>query len=235
MQLLDQARAEGRQVLDELVAKSVLAAYGLKVPNGIRVLPGAVPELDGLVAPFVAKLISPDLPHKSDVGGVRVGLLDASAARSAARDLEELARALKLRLDGVLIEEMAPPGLELVVGGIVDARFGPVLMLGLGGVFVEIFKDTAFRICPITRRDAVEMIGELRGVSILRGARGRKAVDENLIVSMLLAIGGDGGLLLELENEITELDVNPIIVSENDVYACDARMVLAAGTGGVRA
>jgi acetyl-CoA synthetase (ADP-forming) len=225
--LISAARAGGRLALDEAAAKRALASYGLAVPRGVKVAPGARPALVDLEAPFAAKLISPDALHKSDVGGVRLGLADATAAAQAVRELEALCRAKGLRLDGVLVEEMAPAGVELVIGGVIDARFGPVLMLGLGGVFVEIFADTAFRVCPIDARDAQEMIGELRGAPLLRGARGRPPVDEGRIVAALLAVGGEKGLLVELEGEIAELDINPLIVSPQAAVACDARIVLA--------
>ena len=225
-QLIAAARAAGRPALDEATAKRALAAYGLAVPRGIKVAPGEKPALDGFEGPFAAKLISPDASHKSDVGGVRLGLADAAAAELAVRELEVLCRARDLRLDGVLVEEMAPAGVELVIGGLIDARFGPVLMLGLGGVFVEIFADTAFRVCPIDQRDAQEMIDELRGAPLLRGARGRKPVDEPRIVEALLALGGEHGLLVEAEGEIAELDINPLIVSQQAAVACDARIIL---------
>lgn len=224
--IFKEARTQGRDVLDEPAAKRVLAAYGLAVPRGVMVAPGARPGLDGLSGPFAAKLISPDASHKSDVGGVRLGLADAAAASAAVRELETLARGKNLRLDGVLVEEMAPAGVELVVGGVIDPRFGPVLMLGLGGVFVEIFGDTAFRVCPIDRIDAGQMIGELRAAPLLRGARGRPPVDEARIIEALLAVGGERGLLVDLENEIAELDINPLIVSPEAALACDARIVL---------
>ena len=226
------ARAAGRAALDEPAAKRTLAAYGLAVPRGVTVRPGESPALDGLPGPFAAKLISPDASHKSDVGGVRLGLPDAAAAVAAVREMEALARERKLALDGVLIEQMAPPGVELVIGGVIDARFGPVVMLGLGGVFVEIFGDIAFRVCPIDRLDALGMIDELRGAALLRGARGRPPVDESRIVQALLAVGGERGLLVENEGEITELDINPLIVSASGAVACDARIVLSEAASG---
>lgn len=222
------ARTQGRRVLDELSAKSILSAYGITVPRGVKVPPHCEPALDSIAPPFVAKLISPDVIHKSDIGGVRVGLPDASAACRAVRNIEELAYTRGMRLDCVLVEEMAPPGLELVIGGIIDPRFGPVLMLGFGGVFVEILKDTAFRVCPITRWDAEDMVNGLRGAPLLRGVRGTQAVDLRLIMETLLALGGDDGLLISLQDEIAELDINPLIVSAKGAYACDARIVLAA-------
>jgi acetyl-CoA synthetase (ADP-forming) len=222
--LFREARAAGRSALDEPAAKRVLAAHGLAVPAGARVSPGESSLPGTLKPPFAVKLISRDASHKSDVGGVRLGLADARAALAAARDMEALARSKGLALDGVLVEEMSPPGVELVVGGLVDARFGPVLMLGLGGVFVEIFGDTAFRVCPIDTVDARQMIDELKGAPLLRGARGRKPVDEERVVDALLKVSS---LLVEWEGEVAELDINPLIVSESSAIACDARIVLA--------
>lgn len=228
-EVFNRARASGRHVLDESASKRVLLAYGLTVPHGILVPPGSDPALDGLSGPFAVKLVSPDAVHKSDVGGVRLGVPDAAAARAAVHDLEALARTKSLPLDGVLVEEMAPPGVELVIGGIVDPCFGPVIMLGLGGVFVEILKDTAFRVCPIDRQDAEEMIEGLRGAPLLRGARGSAPANLSCIVAALLAVGGEKGLLVEFEREISELDINPLIVSPDGAIACDARIVLSDG------
>jgi acetyl-CoA synthetase (ADP-forming) len=226
-QLFAQARAAGRKVLDEPAAKRALSSYGVAVPRAVTIAPGMAPSLEGMSAPFAVKLVSPDASHKSDVGGVRLGLPDAQAAGAAVREMEELARAKGLRLDGVLVEEMAPAGVELAIGGVIDARFGPVLMLGLGGVFIEIFADTAFRVCPLERRDAQEMIDELRAAPLLRGARGHERVDEESLINAMLAIGGPGGLLVELEGVIAEIDVNPVIVSARNAIACDARIVLS--------
>src|SRR3970040_1345524 len=115
-EIFARVRAAGRAVLDEPTAKRVLAAYGLTVPRGVTVAPGARPGLDGLSGPFAAKLISPDASHKSDVGGVRLGLADDAAALAAVREMEALSKMKNLRLDGVLVEEMAPAGVELVMG-----------------------------------------------------------------------------------------------------------------------
>ena len=229
------ARRRGRRILDEQGAKSVLAEYGLTVPRGVRVPPGGTASLDGLKPPLAAKLISPDLVHKSDAGGVRLGLDDVMAAKEAVRELEGLGRAAGMRLDGVLVEEMAPPGVELIIGGVIDPRFGPVLMLGLGGVFVEVFKDTVVRVCPVTRRDAAGMIDDLRNAPLLRGARGREAVDEGKIIESLLAVGGERGLFVAHQDEIAELDINPLIVSARAAYACDARIVLSDAIVGMSA
>jgi acyl-CoA synthetase (NDP forming) len=126
-----------------------------------------------------------------------------------------------------LIEEMAPAGQEIVIGGLRDADFGPLVMVGLGGIFVEILADVSFRICPITRLDAEDMLDELKGAAILKGARGRKPVSRDAIIDVLLKIGGDEGLLMQHADEITEADINPLIVSERGAIAVDARFILS--------
>jgi len=130
------------------------------------------------------------------------------------------------RIDGFLVEEMAPPGQEMVIGGLRDPQFGPLVMVGLGGIFVEVLADVSFRICPITRLDAQEMLAELKGVAILKGARGRKAVSQDAIVDALLKVGGENGLLLQHATDISEADINPLIVSESAAVAVDARFIL---------
>jgi acyl-CoA synthetase (NDP forming) len=131
------------------------------------------------------------------------------------------------RVEGWLIEEMAPSGQEMVVGGLRDPDFGPLVMVGLGGIFVEVLADVSFRICPITRLDAEEMIDELKGAAILKGARGMKAVSRDAIVDVLLKVGGENGLLMQHAADISEADINPLIVSESAAVAVDARFILA--------
>jgi acyl-CoA synthetase (NDP forming) len=217
-----------RAALDERAGKALLAAYGVTVPRSV-VVPGAAEAaaaLAGLQFPVAVKVMSPDILHKSDAGGVRVGLGSAAAAAQAIGDMMRVPAIAGARVDGFLVEEMAPPGQEIVVGGVRDPHFGPLLMLGLGGIFVEVLGDVSFRICPIARRDAEEMLDELKGAPLLRGARGRKPADRAAIIDVLLKVGGVDGLLLTHEREITELDINPVIVSERGAVAVDARFVL---------
>jgi acetate---CoA ligase (ADP-forming) subunit beta len=227
-QEIAQARAAGQPALDEPRAKRLLQRFGLTVPRG-----GVADDLEraskvaaDLTAPLAAKLVSPDGIHKSDIGGVRLGLMTAADVTAAVSALAEAATRHGARVTGYLIEEMAPAGTEIVIGGMTDARFGPVVMLGLGGVFVEIFADTAFRVCPIDAVDARDMIDELKAAPLLRGARGRRPASEEAIVQALLAVGGESGLLMSLSDEIEELDINPLIVSEQGAVACDARVIL---------
>jgi acyl-CoA synthetase (NDP forming) len=131
------------------------------------------------------------------------------------------------RIDGFLLEEMAPAGQEVVVGAVRDPQFGQLVMVGLGGIFVEVLADVSFRICPITRFDAREMLAELKGAAVLAGARGRKPASQDAIVDVLLKIGGEGGLLMVHVDDFKEADINPLIVSESGAVAVDARFVLS--------
>ena len=226
--LIAQARKAGRTALDETAGKQLLAAYGIAVPNSV-IVPGAAAvdtAFKQFKAPVVIKVMSPDILHKSDVGGVKVGIGSAEEASAAIREMMANPAISASRIDGFLIEEMAPGGQEMVIGGVRDPYFGPLVMVGLGGIFVEVLADVAFRICPIERRDAEEMLDELKGVAVLKGARGRKPVSRAAIIEALLRIGGEGALLMDYAADIQEADINPLIVSENGAVAVDARFLL---------
>ena len=227
-ELIAGARREGRAALDERSGKQLLSAYGIAVPRSLVVQDAgaAAAVLETLKPPLVLKLMSPDVLHKSDVGGVKVGLTSAEAVGEAIREMMKVPRIAGSRIDGFLVEEMAPAGVELVVGGVLDPQFGPLVMTGLGGVFVEVFADVSFRICPIVRRDAEEMLDELKGAPLLAGARGRAPVSRAAIVDALLKVGGEAGLLMTHAADIAEADINPLIVSEDGAVAVDARFVL---------
>ena len=226
--LIRDARNAGRLALDELAGKQLLAAYGVTVPKSV-IVPGAAEvngALIGLKAPFVVKVVSPDILHKSDAGGVKVNLGTAAELEEAIKAMMRQPAISEARVDGFLIEEMAPSGQEMVIGGLLDAQFGPLVMVGLGGIFVEVLADVAFRICPVTRLDAEEMIDELKGAAILKGARGRNPVSREAIIETLLKVGGENGLLMRHAEAIREADINPLIVSETGAVAVDARFVL---------
>ena len=227
-ELISRARGAGRAALDEQSGKALLAAYGIAVPRSVVVADAA--ELnDGLAQlnpPYVVKVMSPDILHKSDAGGVKVNLRTAVEAASAIRDMMRQPVIAAARIDGFLVEEMAPAGQEMVIGGLRDADFGPLVMVGLGGILVEVLADVAFRICPVTRLDAEEMLAELKGVAILDGARGTKPVPRAAIIDVLLKIGGENGLLMRHADDIKEADINPLIVSGSGAVAVDARFVL---------
>jgi acyl-CoA synthetase (NDP forming) len=223
-----EARKNGRGALDEMAGKSVLANFGISTPKSLLIqdVMQSADACEKLRAPLALKVVSPDILHKSDAGGVKVGLKSAAEVEEAVRAMMKLPAIANARIDGFLLEEMAPAGQEIVIGGLLDAQFGPMVMVGLGGIFVEVMADVAFRICPITRLDAEEMLDELKGAALLKGARGRKPVSRAAIVDALMKIGGEGGLLMTHANDIAEADINPLIVSETGAVAVDARFVL---------
>jgi len=228
MKCLLQAREEGLAALDEPTGKKILAAIGIRVPHSVIVNAGSDirTAASRLMPPFVLKVIATGIVHKSDVGGIRLNLRDADALLAAEIEVLNVLRAQGIEPEGWLVEEMAPRGVEVVIGGVIDPEFGPMVMVGLGGIFVEVLKDVSFRICPIHERDAFEMIDDLKGVLILRGARGSDPVSINSIVRVLLSIGGEDGLLMANEHELAEIEINPLIVSNEGAVAVDARFIL---------
>ena len=233
--MIAEARKQNRAALDERAGKELLAAYGVTVPRSV-VMPGVAEvaaALGKLNLPVVVKVMSPDILHKSEARAVRLNITSSEELAMACEEILANARAYKkdARIEGFLVEEMAPAGQEIVVGGVRDPQFGPLVMVGLGGIFVEVLADVSFRICPITRRDAGEMLDELKGAALLRGARGRKPVSRTAIVDVLLKVGGEGGLLMTHAQDIAEADINPIVVSEHGAVAVDARFVLAKSGG----
>ena len=227
--LIVEAVQEGHTALDERAGKALLAAYGVAIPRSVVVTgaDGAAGAAGRLSPPLAVKVMSPDILHKSDAGGVRVGLGDAPSVEQAIREMMRQPDITAARVTGFLVEEMAPPGQEMVVGGVRDPQFGPLVMVGLGGIFVEVFADVSFRICPIDRADAEEMLDELKGAPLLNGARGRKPLARAALVDVLLRMGGADGLLMTHAADIAEADINPVIVSEHGAVAVDARFVLS--------
>ena len=169
--------------------------------------------------PIAMKVVSPSVLHKSDKGGVILGIQSAGEAEKAYHLLMERYRGVKV--EGVLVQKMAgKEGVELIVGGKSDAQFGQLLMLGMGGIFVEVMKDVTFRVCPITEEDARSMVRELRSYPILAGARGKKPVNERELVSTLMKVSH----LLEKENP-REFDINPLIADSQGCVAVDMRII----------
>lgn len=218
----------GRNALDERTGKQLLAAYGIQVPQSrvVKVVAEVDAVMSALRAPVVVKVMSPDILHKSDAGGVKINLHSAIEVKAAIVGMLEAPKIRDVRIDGFLIEEMAPEGHELVIGGFRDPQFGPLVMIGLGGIFVEILRDVSFRLCPIVRIDAEEMLAELKGLAILKGARGTKPASQEAIIDVLLKIGGENGLLMRHAADICEADINPLIVSDTAAVAVDARFIL---------
>jgi len=222
------ARAEGRTLLTEVESKQLLAAAGIPVAMA-HLAPKAkqaVEIADEIGYPVVMKIVSPDIAHKSDVGGVVVGLKDAKAVRKAFKDMitrvQEVAPNAKIH--GVAIQSMAKQGTEVIVGSTTDPQFGPVMMFGLGGVFVEVLKDVAFRIVPLEPRDARQMVREIKGLPILQGVRGQEPADIEAIESLILRVSE----FIAKHPEIAELDLNPVFAYPDGALAVDARVVLTS-------
>jgi acyl-CoA synthetase (NDP forming) len=200
-------------VLNEYDSKRVLSAYGIpvtreKMTDDVEEAKQAAREIG---YPIVMKVMSADIPHKTEADVIKLGVSTEDALVASYSELLEKAKKFKagVRIDGVLIQEMAQKGVELIIGMKRDASFGPVIMFGLGGIFVEVFKDVAFRVPPLSLPDAWEMIGEIKGSKLLNGYRGAEKMDIDAIASALLSVAN---LSLDLGEEIRELDINPLIV-----------------------
>ncbi len=226
--LIAKARRAGRTALNEDAGKALLSAYKIAVPRSV-VLQADDSDIDltHLTPPFAVKVISPEILHKSDAGGVALGLASAEAVRQSITVMAAKPEIAGRSIDGFLVEEMVPSGQEVVIGGFNDARFGPVVMAGLGGIFVEILEDVAFRICPIIPDDARRMLKELKGYPLLAGTRGREGVDTEAIVEILMTLAGEDGMLMEHMDDLAEVDINPVIVTKEGATAVDARFILS--------
>ncbi len=225
--VLAQARSEGRTLLTEVEAKSALAEAGIPVIETrlARSREEAQRIAGELGFPVVLKIVSPDIAHKSDVGGVKLNLGDAEAVGRAWDEIMASVRAAEpnARIEGVSVQRMAKPGIEVIVGMTTDPQFGPVMMFGLGGIMVEVLKDVAFRLVPLEEKDAAQMIDEIRARPILDGVRGQTGGDIAALRQLLLAVSR----FVESHPEVRELDLNPVFVYPDGVVAVDARMVVA--------
>ncbi|GLZ04458.1 CoA-binding protein [Actinomadura sp. NBRC 104412] len=224
------SNASGAAALHEHEVKSRISGHGIVVPRGATAAsPDAVEgAASGLTPPLVVKAYGPGLLHKSDAGAVRLGLESATAARAAAAEMLGSLQAQGYVPEGFLVEEQAPPGVEVIVGAVRDPAFGPVLLAGLGGIWTEVLRDTALRLCPITEADARAMLDELRGRAILDGFRGGPAIDRDALVKVLLAVGGEGGFVESLGDRLEEFELNPVICGPSGAIAVDARLLEAA-------
>lgn len=200
--------------LSESALKEVLELYGIRVPRGI--LTRSVPDTLNISFPVVLKVSDPDILHKSDVGGVKTGI-------SGPDDLKSEFGAMSAKFPGkeLLIEEMIRPGLEAIVGVMKDRSLGQAIMLGMGGIYTELYRDVSFRLLPIDRNDAEEMIESVGVGRFVGGFRGVKISKEKL-VELLINISG---MVMEIGENIDQLDLNPVILGENDAVAADAKLI----------
>ena len=224
--IIEKARKEGRTMLTEIEAKQLLKSAGISVVD-TRLATSkeqAVTIAKEIGLPVVMKIASADVVHKSDAGGVKLGLKTAVQVGKAYDDIMKSIKAAfpNAKIEGVSVQTMARPGVEVIIGMSKDAQFGPVLMFGLGGVLVEILKDVAFRIVPLVKRDAKEMIREIKGFPLLQGYRGSDPVDVDNLESMLLKVSE----FVDKTPAIKELDLNPIFAYKDGAVAVDARVIL---------
>lgn len=223
---LSNARAQGRDLF-EFEAKNLLASYGLDVAKEIIVRDES--ELAGVYAefadiPLVMKVVSKDILHKSDAGGVKLNLQGKAELQQAREDILSSCLAYKADADieGVLITPMARKGTEVIIGMSQDPIFGAVLMFGLGGIFVEVLKDVSFRAIPLSRYDAVSMIDQIKASKLFDGVRGELPVDKEALVDLLLTVSG----IIENHPQISELDLNPVIAYDKGYAIVDARIIV---------
>lgn len=226
---IEAALDDGRSTLTEAEAKSLFRSAGVETPAFAvaSTADDAVAAAADIGYPVVVKVSSPEVTHKSEWGGgagVAVGLDSEAAVRDAANDIFAAAEAADVDAD-VLVEEAADvdAGTEVIVGGLRDPSFGPVVLVGLGGVFTEIFEDTSHRLAPISRGEARAAIGELTAARLLEGYRGSEPADVDALAAVVETVGT---LLVERE-EVAEIDVNPVLASADGAVALDALVVLS--------
>ncbi len=229
LKVINQARNDGRDSLTEIEAKEVFALYGLPVTSTklAKSEEEAVKLTQEIGYPVVMKIVSPDILHKSDAGGVKVNLRDEKSVREAYRTILANAKAYKAnaKIHGIAVQEMAPWGTEVILGSVNDPTFGPTMMFGLGGIFVEVLKDVTFRVAPVATSQATRMLGEIRGAPILAGVRGESPRDKPALAQ---TICGYSKMIVDLADEISESDANPVLVYEEGkgVKVVDARIIL---------
>lgn len=220
MELIEKALKEGRATLSEYESKLVLASYGIPVTKELLVdkvqdLINAAKEIG---YPLVLKGCSSGIAHKTEKGLIRVDIRNEAEAKAA---FEEIAANIETE-DSILVQEMVKGQRELVIGLTRDPQFGPCVMFGLGGIFTEILKDISFRVAPLEKRDALEMMQDIKGHKILEAVRGMEAADLNIFSDILIKVGQIG-----LENDdVKEIDINPVIISGSQPVAVDALVVL---------
>jgi len=201
--------------MNEYEAKKMLSQYGIKVPRGVLIK--SMKDLEGLSLqyPLVAKVASEEILHKTDVGGVVLGIDSEEKLHSSVEKL------IKKFNAPVLVEEMLKGEIEAIVGVIKDPAFGHAIMFGLGGIFTEVFKDVTFRVIPINRKDAEMMLGDIRGRKILEGYRG-KVIDREALIDLLLKVSK----VVEDNPEIEGMDLNPVLLMEKGYAVLDAKIIM---------
>jgi len=225
-EILAKAAKEKRSLLTEVESKELLKAARIPVVE-TRLATSKKEAMElatRLGFPVVMKIVSPDVVHKSDAGGVKLSIQNATQAGKAYSEILVNVKKHypKAKIVGVTVQKMAKQGIEIIIGMTKDAQFGPVIMFGLGGILVEVLKDVSFRIVPMTKRDASEMITEIKGYPILKGYRGQDPADVPFLEDLIVKVSE----FVDKNPEIKELDLNPVFAYKDGAMAVDARIIL---------
>jgi len=225
-EIFAKAGKEKRSLLTEIESKELLKAARIPVVE-TRLASSKKEAMEMAVKlgfPVVMKIVSPDVVHKSDVGGVRLSIQNATQAGKAYSEILVNVKKHypKAKITGVTVQKMAKQGIEVIIGMTKDAQFGPVIMFGLGGILVEVLKDVSFRIVPMTKRDASEMISEIKGYPILKGYRGQDPADVPFLEDLIVKVSE----FVDKNPEIKELDLNPVFAYKDGALAVDARIII---------
>lgn len=207
-----------------MVKKAALPEFRMLQKYGIHPLPHGIAKTSAQALkiaeeigyPVALKVVSPEISHKTDFGGVKIGITDGKRLVHAYEDIVEGAK--KHKVTGVLVQKMARKGIELIIGGKKDPQFGHMIILGMGGVYVEVFKDVTARICPITKQDVIEMINELQTHPLLTGVRGMGPINMKRLYSLMVKTSG-----MIVKEDMKELDLNPVIFDEEGYDIVDVR------------
>ena len=225
-EILGKARKEKRTLLTEIESKELLKVAKIPVVETKLATSktGAMELAKKMGFPVVMKIVSPDVVHKSDAGGVKLNIQNATQAGKAYSEILASVKKHypKAKIVGLTVQKMAKQGIEVIIGMTKDAQFGPVIMFGLGGILVEVLKDVSFRIVPMTKRDAAEMITEIKGFPILKGYRGQDPADVPFLEELIVKVSD----FVDKNPEIKELDLNPVFAYKSGALAVDARIIL---------
>lgn len=224
--LIDELSRKGSKILSEIQSKEILESVGIHTTGGTVVTSEkeAINAVRKMGYPVVLKIQSPDITHKSDVGGVQIGLDTEALVSNAYENIMEMVNKKNptARIEGVVVQKMALPGVETIIGTTFDKTFGPMIMFGMGGIFAELIKDISLRVIPIGYGDAKAMIQEIKGFRLLNGFRGAEKADLESLSAVLMKVSA---LVWEYP-EILEMDINPIVATPSGAMAVDARIVL---------
>jgi len=230
--IIQKALEEGRSSMLANEAQQICSLHNIPTPKAHLTsnTHEAVLKANEIGYPVALKIMSPQIIHKSDVGGVILNIRNEKELETQYEKMtnEVTGRAPSAKILGILVAKMMPSATELIIGGIRDNQFGPSIMFGIGGIFTEIYNDIAFRVAPIERIDAWNLIHELKGSRILEGARGRPPADIDSIINLLLNVSG----LMTEHDTISQLDLNPVMAYPDSVCAVDTRIIIKNSEGG---